>query len=376
MDNTIANNPGWKSEEPVQVTKTYLPPQEEYQQFLNGIWNRAWVTNHGPLVTQLEEDLSAMLDVPYLKFLNNGTIALQIAIKALDLKGEVITSPFSYVATTSSLVWENCTPIFADIEPGTFTLDPQQVEKAITPRTTAIMATHVFGNPCDVEGLKQVAEKYNLSIIYDAAHAYGVRYKGESLFRYGHFSTLSCHATKLFHTIEGGAITTIDEELNHKMSYMRNFGHNGQEDFYGLGINGKNSEFHAAMGLCLLPKMKDLIHQRETIFKNYQKLLEKVAEKVSYQEIRTGTDYNYSYFPVVFESEEDLLRVQKQMNAANIFPRRYFYPCLSSLNYVQDTGRTPVSTGLSKRILCLPFHSQLDSDLQENISTLLLKAIQ
>lgn len=365
----------WKSETDIQVTRTYMPPASEYQAYLTEIWERGWVTNHGPLVTGLEEKLREILDVPHLYFLSNGTVALQIAIKALGLSGEIITSPFSYVATTSSIVWENCRPVFADIEPDAFTLDAEKAEAAITPQTTAILATHVFGNPCDVEGLQDVADRHGIHLIYDAAHAYGVEYKGRGLFRYGDISTLSCHATKLFHTIEGGAIATMDEDLAHKMAYMRNFGHNGQEAFWGLGINGKNSEFHAAMGHCMLPRMQEIISNREKTDARYRSLLEGVADRLTYQKIRPGTTYNYAYFPVVFDTEEELLNVKDNMNAANIFPRRYFYPCLSALDYVEGGKQAPLSGDLSKRVLCLPYHSELGQDLQENIVKLLVEAL-
>ena len=230
----------------INVTKPFLPEIEEYITYLRGIWDRNWLTNNGPLVNDLELKLKEYLNVKHLLYLGNGTIALQIAIKALGLKGEIITTPFSYVATTSAIVWEGCDPVFADIDKDTFNIDPAKIEQAITDKTTGILATHVFGNPCDIDAIQKIAVKHNLKVIYDAAHCFGTHYKGKSVYNYGDVSTASFHATKLFHTIEGGAVITNNAELLKKMAYMRNFGHETAETFAGVGINGKNSEFHAA----------------------------------------------------------------------------------------------------------------------------------
>jgi dTDP-4-amino-4,6-dideoxygalactose transaminase len=232
----------------IPVTKTFLPQMEEYQEYIQGIWNRNWLTNNGPLVNELELRLKEYLQVKHLLFLGNGTIALQIAIKALGLKGEIITTPFSYVATTSSIVWEGCTPVFVDIDEATLNIDPEKIETAITPKTSAILATHCFGNPCDIDAIQQIADRYNLKVIYDAAHCFGTKYKGRSVFDYGDISTTSFHATKIFHTIEGGAVFTQDPDLLKKMAYMRNFGHDGPERFAELGINGKIRSFTRQWG--------------------------------------------------------------------------------------------------------------------------------
>jgi len=350
----------------INVTKSVLPPLEEYMRHLKGIWERRQLTNHGPLVLELEEKLRMFLKVRHLYFLSNGTVALQIAIKALDLKGEIITTPFSYVATTSSIVWENCKPIFVDIEPETLTIDPNLIEDSITENTSAILATHVYGNPCDVLAIQKIANAHNLKVIYDAAHAFGVNYKGSSILEYGDFSTLSFHATKLFHTVEGGAIVTKCPDLAHKVSYMRNFGHNGQEEFFGLGINGKNSEFHAAMGLCLLPMVKDIISCRKKISEKYDELLKDLP--ISKPKIRDFTEYNYAYYPVLFENEKTLLRVKANLNKKGIFPRRYFYPSLSKLPYVLEQS-VPISEDVSKRVLCLPLFPDLRDDQIVEIAT-------
>src|SRR5690554_7951083 len=233
----------------ILVTKPFLPPQEEYQHYLNKIWQSGWLTNMGPLSKVLEKHLSEFLRVENILFVTNGTIALQMAIKALELKGEVITTPFSFVATTSSIVWEGCTPVFVDIDPNSLNIDANKIEAAITPNTSAILATHVYGNPCDVKAIEAIAKKYNLKVIYDAAHAFGVEVYGKSIFEYGDISICSLHATKLYHSTEGGLIFAKDAAVHRKLTYIRNFGISGFYEFAELGINGKNSEYHAAMGL-------------------------------------------------------------------------------------------------------------------------------
>lgn len=353
----------------INVTKTYLPPLEEYTAYLQGIWERGHLTNHGPLLQELEEKLKKHLGVKHLFVVNNGTIALQIAIKALELKNEIITTPFSYVATTSSIAWENCTPVFADIDPKTLCINPDEIKKKITPSTTGILATHVYGIPCNVEAIRAIAEQNNLKVIYDAAHAFGVNYKGTSVLNYGDISTLSFHATKLFHTIEGGAIVTNDDALAHKISYMRNFGHNGPEAFFGEGINGKTSEFNAAMGLCILPKIPELIEARKRISEWYDELLKNTS--LEKPQLPEGTAYNYAYYPVLFKSEEQLLDARKKLNDNLIFPRRYFYPSLNTLNYVGNQ-EAPVSEDVSKRVLCLPIYYDLKSEETRKIAAFLL----
>jgi dTDP-4-amino-4,6-dideoxygalactose transaminase len=357
----------------INVTKTYLPPLEEYTAYLQGIWERGHLTNHGPLLQELEEKLKKHLGVKHLFVVNNGTIALQIAIKALELKNEIITTPFSYVATTSSIAWESCTPVFADIDPKTLCINPNEIKKKITPSTTGILATHVYGIPCNVEAIKEVAKQNNLKVIYDAAHAFGVNYKGTSVLNYGDISTLSFHATKLFHTIEGGAIITNDDELAHKISYMRNFGHNGPEAFFGAGINGKTSEFNAAMGLCILPKVPELIEARKRISELYDDILKNTSlEKPKLPE---GTEYNYAYYPVLFKSESQLLEARKKLNDNLIFPRRYFYPSLNTLNYVGSQSAV-VSEEASKKVLCLPLYYDLENEDVKRVAEILSVANQ
>lgn len=354
---------------PINVTKTYLPSIEEYTQYLQGIWERGHLTNHGPLIVELEEKLKQYLGVKHLFIVNNGTIALQIAIKALELKNEIITTPFSYVATTSSIVWENCKPVFADIEKETLCINPDEIRKKITANTSGIIATHVYGNPCAVEVIKEIAATHKLKVIYDAAHAFGVKYKGKSILNYGDISTLSFHATKLFHTIEGGAIVTDDDAIAHKISYMRNFGHNGPEAFYGIGVNGKASEFNAAMGLCILPKVVELIEARRKISELYDELLKKSS--LSKPELRAETDYNFAYYPVLFPDEKSLLAARERLNSENIFPRRYFYPGLNTLNYT-DQDKMQVTDDVSCRVLCLPIYYDLSESDVKRVSEILL----
>lgn len=345
----------------IPVTKPYLPQVKEYDEYINSIWERQWLTNNGPLVNELELKLKKYLDLDHLLYVSNGTMALQIAIRALGLKGEVITTPFSYVATTSSIVWEGCKPVFVDIEPDTFNIDPAKIEEAITSQTSAIIATHVFGNPCDIDLIQEIADRHGLKVIYDAAHCFGVRYKNRSIFEYGDISTTSFHATKLFHTIEGGAVFTRCPNLLKKMAYMRNFGHNGTEEFAELGINGKNSEFHAAMGLCNINHIDEILAKRKELYLYYRQILEGLS--VTFQNIVNEEDYNYAYFPILFESEELMLNCMNELSNEKVYCRRYFYPSLTSLPYVSQT-HMPSCDSIARRIVCLPmYHTLTFSDL-------------
>ncbi len=355
----------------INVTKPFLPPAEEYNQYLQGIWKRNWLTNNGPLVNELELKLKEYLDLPHLLYLANGTVALQIAIKALELKGEIITTPFSYVATTSTIVWENCTPVFVDIDRQSLNIDPLKIEAAITPATSAILATHVFGNPCDIEAIERIAKKHRLKVVYDAAHCFGTTYKGKSVFAFGDISTTSFHATKLFHTTEGGAVFCSDPGLLKKMAYMRNFGHNGPDDFEGVGINGKNSEFHAAMGLANLPHIESIIGSRREQSMHYQQMLKGL--RVTCLQVNPDAGFNYAYFPIVFKSEQELLKSYDALAANLVYARRYFYPSLNLLRYLEKKQATPVSEDVSKRILCLPLFHDLSAEEIDFICRILLR---
>ena len=357
----------------ITVTKPFLPPYAEFQSYLNGIWEREWLTNNGPLVNELELKIKEYLDTEHLLFLSNGTTALQIAIRALDLQGEIITTPFSYVATTSSIVWEHCQPVMVDICPKTLNIDPDKIEQAITDKTTAILATHVFGNPCDVEAIENIAKKHNLRVIYDAAHAFGTIYKGRSLLNYGDIAACSFHATKLFHTIEGGAVVTSDADILDRMAMMRNFGHSSLTEFSGLGINGKNSEVHAAMGLCNIKYIQNILDVRRRLSERYSVHLKKLP--VSFQQIASDTQYNHAYYPVIFESESVLLKVLARLTLHNIYPRRYFYPSLSELPYVHGQS-TPISEQISRRVLCLPMYHTLSNEEVDMICNYLKRELK
>lgn len=345
----------------IPVTKPFLPPIEEYQQLLADIWQRQWITNNGPLVNELELKLKEYLQVPHLLFLNNGTIALQIAIKALGLTGEIITTPFSYVATTSSIVWEGCKPVFVDIDKHTLNIDATKIEQAITPKTTAILATHVYGNPCDIDAIQAIAQKHNLKVIYDAAHCFGTLYKGKSVFTYGDISTTSFHATKIFHTVEGGAVFCSNPELLKKMSFLRNFGYNGPEDFAEVGINGKNSEFHAAMGIVNLKHITSILDTRKKQCERYQKKLS--HSSLQFPKITDGTKYNFAYYPILPENQTVTLAVIKALEENRISPRRYFHPSLNQVPIYKGEP-APVSELLSKQVICLPlYHTLTDSEI-------------
>lgn len=357
--------------ERINVTKTFLPKQSEYQKILSRSWDKSWITNRGELILELENKIKNKYNISNILTTTNGTLPLQIAIKALNLKGEIITTPFSYIATTSSIIWEGCKPVFVDIDNNTFNIDSLKIENAITPNTSAILATHVFGNPCNIEAINKIAKKHSLKVIYDAAHCFGVSYRSQSVFEYGDVSTCSFHATKIFHTGEGGALFTKDKELFDKLYYHHNFGHKGASDFYGLGINAKISELQAAMGLAVFPYLKTIFERRETLYKLYQKEL---VGKVQFQKIEANCDYNYSYMPVVFKTEKQLLKVIALLNSNNIYPRRYFNPSLNTIDYVNGEAM-PISESLSKRILCLPLYYDLSEQNIVRISNLITNSI-
>lgn len=355
----------------IPVTKPFLPPLEEYEAYVKQIWKRQWLTNNGPLVNELELQLKEYLGLKHLLYVTNGTIALQMAIKALDLKGEIITTPFSFVATTSSIVWEGCAPIFVDIDPNTLNIDPNKIEAAITPKTSAILATHVYGNPCDIEAIQNIADKHNLKVIYDAAHAFGVSLGGKSIFEYGDISICSLHATKLYHTIEGGLVITKAPSLLKKLAFMRNFGFNGPEDFAELGINGKNSEFHAAMGLANLKYLKDIHDKRKALSEQYQKMLKNA--KAFIPQWNKEASLNYAYFPIVFQSEELALRCFEALKRKEIFARRYFYPSLAKVLPYLPTKEMPITEDIAKRVLCLPLYFDLSEEEVVMICRIILR---
>jgi dTDP-4-amino-4,6-dideoxygalactose transaminase len=360
----------------IPVTKTYLPPLDQYTSQLERIWNQGWITNNGPLTKELAELLRAYFGVPNLELVANGTLALQIAIKALDLRGEVITTPFSYVATTTAILWESCEPVFVDIENNTFCIDADQIEEAITERTTAILATHVYGYPCNVKKIEKIAQKHNLKVIYDAAHAFGVKLNGESVLCHGDISVLSFHATKLFHTTEGGALVCEDDSIAAHIGLIKRFGHTGEEDYREIGINAKLSELHAAMGLCVLPKVSEIIANRRASSEHYDSCLDGLG--LIRPHSAKGLEYNYAYYPVVFPSHEHMIRVRHALIDNGIMPRRYFYPSLNTLPYLRPEWQRscPVSESIASRVLCLPLYFELGRHEIEQICRIVFKGFQ
>lgn len=352
----------------INVTKTYLPNKEKYQQYVDEIYANGWITNNGPLVQKLEKRLASYLGVKNIVLVANGTVALEIAYRTLEIKGYVITTPFSFVATTSSLVTNGLKPIYADINPKTLNIDPKNIKKSITKNTSAIVPVHVFGNACEIEEIEKIAKENNLKVIYDAAHAFNVRYKEQSILNYGDISTLSFHATKLFHTIEGGALIINDDSLVQKARHLINFGIENKESIPSLGTNAKMNEFEAAMGLCILDEIEIINQKRKDIYAIYEKELSGLIE---FQKKNESSTLNYSYFPIILKDEEDTLKVEKELNKKNIFPRRYFYPSLDTLNYIEPKQVMPYSRDISRRILCLPLYPELDKKTQINIISII-----
>lgn len=342
----------------INVTKTHLPNKEKFVKYVDEIYESGQITNKGQFVRLLKEKLEEYLNVKNLLLVSNGTTALQVAYKALNLKGEVLTTPFSFVATTSSLVWEGLTPLFVDIDKDTFCMNYNKIESKITKNTSAILPVHVFGNGCDIEEIEIIAIKNNLKIIYDAAHAFGIKYKDESILKHGDISVISFHATKIFHTIEGGALIIKDDDTYRKAERLINFGFSGVDKIDDIGINAKMNEFQAAMGLCVLDDMVEIIEKRKAIFKIYENGL-KNNEELQFQKYNINCNQNYGYFPVVFKDEKSLLEIKEKLEKEQIYPRRYFYPSLDKLAYINSEDME-ISNDISKRILCLPISDSLD----------------
>ncbi|MCL1093805.1 DegT/DnrJ/EryC1/StrS family aminotransferase [Shewanella kaireitica] len=350
------------------MTQPSLASLDDFSELLSSPWRSGVLTHNGPLVQQLENDLCIKLNLNNFTSVVNGTMALQLAIKALQLKGQIITTPFSWVATVSSIKWENCKPIFCDIDPETLNIDVNKIESLITDDTVAIMPVHVFGNPCDIIGIEEIAKRHKLPVIYDAAHAVGSTFNGNSILNYGDISATSLHATKIFNCGEGGGCVTNSELLRDKIRRLRFFGHDDEKNIVEDGLNGKMTEIHAALGILNLKEFDSVLAWREHKYKLYLSRLAQ-NEKLSFQKLTPGT--NYSYFPVIFDEEATLLKVVKVLNDNNVFPRRYFYPSLNTLTNIVDAQDTPVSEDIAKRILCLPLYTNLsDSDI-DRISTLI-----
>lgn len=354
------------NKKPIFVTQPSLAPLEEFTEILKGIWERGILTHNGPLVQQLENDICHKLEIENFVSVANGTIALQMAIRALELKGEIITTPFTWIATVSAIKWEGCTPVFCDIDPETLNMDPYKVERKITKNTVAIMPVHVFGNPCDVEAFENIAKKYSLKVIYDAAHAIGSTFNGRSILEYGDISATSLHATKLLNTAEGGGCVTKSKELNEKLKRIRFFGHNEEKDVVEDGFNGKMTEVHAALGIANLKYYQEVLEDRKRKYSIYLEELKNQAQ-LKFQKQVHG-ELNYSYFPLIFDTEEQLLEIEKELNGKNFFPRRYFYPSVNTYKKILHYQEVPISEDISKRILCLPLYWSLSEKTIEEIS--------
>ncbi len=359
------------SDEPILVTRAFLPPRQELDALIDRIYGSHVLTNNGPLHRELEEALRARFEVPALRLMANGTLALQLAIRALGVKGKVITTPYSYVATTSAILWEGCEPVFVDIDPRTCCIDPARIEAAITPEVTAILATHVYGIPCDVEAIDAIAKRHGLKVIYDAAHAFDVLWKGRSILHWGDASTLSFHATKLFHAVEGGAVVLRDAAADERLRLLRSFGHIGDEHFT-LGMNAKMSEFHAAMGLAILPHLPEISSRRAAACARYDAALDGLG--FSRPAMPAGAAPNHGYYAVLARSGELREHLLRSMAAEGVHGRRYFFPSLDSLSYVAGP-LCPVSRDTAARALCLPLHADLDEAMQERVLRALRNAL-
>ncbi len=354
----------------INVTKSYLGNKVKFHAYVDRIFSSGWMTNHGPLATALEERLKDYLGVRNIVLTSNGTVALQVAYRALDVAGSAITTPFSFVATTSTLEWAGIEPVFADIDSRTWNLDPCEIESSLRPDTTAIVATHVFGNPCDVTAIDAIARRHRLKTIYDGAHAFAVRHRGQSVLNWGDLSTLSFHATKLFHTIEGGAIVTNDDALAAKVRELCNFGIIDVDRIGGPGINAKLNEFAAAMGLCVLDDIETILEQRAEIGNRYERAL---GDYFDLQQLQADSERNHSYFPVALQDEMELVRSRTILNQIGINPRRYFYPSLDTLAYLQPQVPQARSRALSRRVLCLPIYPGLPREVQDSVISTMVR---
>ena len=364
----------------ITVTSPLLPDLEEFQTLLQAIWNSKWITNNGSFHKQLEKELAAYLKVPYISLFTNGTLPLITALQSLHITGEVITTPYSFVATTHSLWWNGIKPVFVDVDPITGNLVPEKIEAAITPRTTAIMPVHVYGTPCDIKSIQDIADKYGLKIIYDAAHAFGVEVNGESILTAGDMSTLSFHATKVYNTIEGGALVMHDEQTKKRIDYLKNFGFAGETEVVAPGINSKMDEMRAAYGLLNLRQVDAAIEARHQVAIKYREALKDVAG-IRFMEDTAGVKHNYSYFPIfVDETTYGMTRDELyfKMKSQNVLGRRYFYPLISTFATYRglESARPenlPNAHKLADSVICLPMHHELGEEKINRILELIIK---
>ena len=363
----------------ITVTSPLLPPLEEFIPYLQEIWDSKWITNNGTFHKQLENALAEYLGVPYVSLFTNGTLPLITALQALRITGEVITTPYSFVATTHALWWNGIKPVFIDIDPATGNIDPDIIEAAITPRTTAIMPVHVYGKPCDTSRIQEIANKYGLKVIYDAAHAFGVKVNGESILNAGDMSTLSFHATKVYNTIEGGAMVMHDERTKQRIDYLKNFGFENETTIMGPGINSKMDEVRAAYGLLTLKQVDDAIEARHQVAIAYRKALRDV-EGITFFDDMPGVRHNYSYFPIFVDANKyGMTRddLYFKMKAANVLGRRYFYPLISEFSTYRGLESAkpenlPQAHNMANSVICLPMHHALtEEDIQRTIECIM-----
>ncbi len=370
-----------RSEKPVFVTQPAMPPLEEFTEYLKQIWDSKILTNNGPFHQQFEKELAGYLGVKYISLFSNGTLALVTALQALRITGEVITTPFSFVATTHALWWNNIKPVFVDIEPDYFTIDPGKIEAAITPQTTALLPVHVYGNPCNIKEIQKIADIHNLKVIYDAAHAFGVRINGSSILNFGDLSILSFHATKTFNTFEGGAIVSPDEKTKKRVDFLKNFGFADEVTVTEPGINAKMNELQSAFGLVQLKHVNEYIARRKAIAEMYREKLEGIKGIRVLYDIE-GTDHSYTYFPILIEAKNYGLtrdEVYEKLKSYNIFGRRYFYPLISRFpTYRGLPSAKPenllTATKIADQVICLPIYPELEIKTVKLISDLLWKS--
>jgi dTDP-4-amino-4,6-dideoxygalactose transaminase len=368
-----------KSSFPITVTSPLLPDLKDFEQMLQVIWDSKWITNNGSFHQQLEAALCEYLKVPYVSLFTNGTLPLLTALQALRVSGEVITTPYSFVATTHAIWWNGCKPVFVDIDPATGNIDPDKIEAAITPRTTAIMPVHVYGKPCDTKRIAAVADKYGLKVIYDAAHAFGVEVDGESILNAGDLSTLSFHATKVYNTIEGGAMVMHDAETKQKIDYLKNFGFAGETEVVGPGINSKMDEIRSAYGLLNLKLVDAAIEARHQVAIRYRNALRGV-KGITFFDDMPGVRHNYSYFPVFVDAEQYGMTRDElyfKLRDQDIWGRRYFYPLISTFSTYRglpsaSKENLPVAHKMADSVICLPMHHELTTEVIDKITALIV----
>ena len=368
------------NEKQITVTSPLLPDLEEFHALLKEIWDSKWVTNNGSFHKQLEKELAEYLKVPYISLFTNGTLPLLTALQALRITGEVITTPYSFVATTHSIWWNGCKPVFVDVDPATGNMDPDKIEAAITNKTTAIMPVHVYGKPCDTKRIKEIADKYGLKVIYDAAHAFGVEVNGESVLTAGDMSTLSFHATKVYNTLEGGALVMHDAETKKRVDYLKNFGFAGETEVVAPGINSKVDEVRAAYGILNLRQADAAIEARHQVAVKYREALRPV-EGITFMDDMPGVKHNYSYFPIFIDAEKYGMtrdELYEKMRSQNVLGRRYFYPLISTFSTYRGLESAapknlPNAHKMADSVICLPMHHELSAEDIHRVLELIVK---